>query len=155
MTIVFTVDPGYDAGMVRWNTEVGAGIDAFTFMEESAWKVVDAIEDEMRNAAKSNPTRSFVIVCERFTQQSMKMTRQYEALEMIGALRWIAHKYHAGFVLQSRADKSRVNDNVLKLFGFWQPSKGHMMDAARHMFVFISQYHSQHDIMRRVAGMIS
>lgn len=151
MTIVFAIDPGYEAGMVRWNTEVGSGIDAFTFMEKSAWEIVDAIESEMRNAS---PVRSFVIVCERFTQQSMKITRQYEALEMIGALRWIARRHLSGFVLQSRADKSRVDDCTLKEFGFWQPSKPHMMDAARHMFVFIAGYFSQHDIMRRVAGTI-
>jgi hypothetical protein len=154
--IVFAVDPGLEAGLCRWNSEVGYAVDAFTYMEASGFEIIDAIDGEISRARRQNPMRSFAIVAERYTigQRTLKMSRQYEALEMIGCLRWIAHRHTTSFTLQSRADKSRVSDADLRRMGLWIPDKTHAMDARRHMLVYVASHYPQSDIMRQLAGTI-
>jgi hypothetical protein len=88
-----------------------------------------------------NGVHEVSVVAERFTigPQTMKMSRQHDALEVIGAVRWMTQRHHAPFELQDPATAKRMVSNVsLKEAGFWsRGSKGHGHDAARHLLVLL------------------
>ena len=146
---VWAVDPGLEAGAVNWNTEWHSYRDSYEFfpMQAPAYDILERIDRDLNGGPA-------VIVVERFVQQSLKHTRQYDALEMIGALRWIASRYGATFVLQSRSDKARVPDDTLRALGVWDPQHPDAMDAFRHLLIYVARAYPQHSLMRRLAGRI-
>jgi hypothetical protein len=75
------------------------------------------------------------VACERFQQTPHTRTAQYEALEVIGALRYLCHRYRVPFHLQGRADRFRVSVTALRELDWWTVGKPHAQDAARHLYV--------------------
>jgi len=76
-------------------------------------------------------------VVERYTitQRTIKLSRQSDALEVTGALRYLAHAYGGReIVLQQPADVMRLFTNDrLKELGWYVPGKEHACDALRHL----------------------
>jgi hypothetical protein len=143
--IIHAIDPGKTAGYIRW-TEGYA--DPWSMWQDDALYVV-------RELARNLKTMdNHCVIVERYTQQSLRMTPQYDALEMIGALRYLAWDNGVKFELQSRADKSRVPNDVLRKHGLWRPNEPHMMDAARHCLIAIARHRPQSGIMMQLAGKI-
>lgn len=79
------------------------------------------------------------VVCERFTigPQTLKMSRQHDAIEIIGAARWMTQRHGAGFKLQDPATAKRMCSNdALRSNGLWhRGGHGHANDASRHLVV--------------------
>lgn len=73
------------------------------------------------------------IVAERFTVTSIKHTRQYDALEVIGALRYFSFEQNHEFELQSRADRMRVRRDIALRFAL--PKDDDQESALRHAVV--------------------
>src|SRR5690606_14923826 len=101
------VDPGKNTGVcivqprsdsLEWILWSGKPLDA-----------VQYVEDWLASTANA------VVVVERFTVTSVKHTRQYDALEIIGALRYVASKY-CDFEIQTRADRFRIPRDVALRF---------------------------------------
>lgn len=87
--------------------------------------------------------REAEIVVERYTitQRTIKLTRQADALEVTGALRYLAHAYGGRkIILQNPADAMRLftNDRLKKL-GWYVPGKEHANDALRHLGYRLAQ----------------
>ena len=121
--IYFVVDPGEVCGYIVFDA-IGT---VHEFGETDPYSCVSAGE---RFAVGGT---TFVVERYVITPQTAKMTRQYAALETIGALRYVATKTGSRFILQSRSQKNRISNDALKRAGLWMPTKGgHANDAARH-----------------------
>ncbi len=129
--MIIAVDPGKETGVWVIDDEGHAHGNEYTAQGALVW---------LNQVLQRYPGRRIYLVGERFTltREYIKMTRQYEAIEMIGVLRWFSFFYPwVNLVLQSRDVKSRVPDDVLRRLGWWKSgSEGHMHDAQRHALVW-------------------
>lgn len=75
------------------------------------------------------------IISERYTVTQKTMTPQTDALEMNGALRFIARSVDRPFTLQGRSEvKKAMSDQVLRDVDWFVRTKDdHANDAARHL----------------------
>ena len=79
------------------------------------------------------------VVVERYTitPETIKKSRQTEALEIIGALKFFTQHYGAGFSMQSPAEaKSFATDAKLRRVRWFQQGLGHANDASRHLLCY-------------------
>lgn len=135
-TMLIAVDPGKTCGMfvVIVNDD---GMKVFDHWEDSAINTVYEVE-RLLTVYK---TLNVKVVVERYVLESLKQTRQYDAIEVIGALRWLSNKHGAMFELQGRAERLRVTNEMLRDRGWWTTSPGgHVNEAARHAVVAIVRY---------------
>ncbi len=126
-SVVLAVDPGNVTGMA-WGIFAHEGGHYWVKHEEC---------DPLRAPAFAEDLRPDVIVCESFIPRPGAHTWQPDALYTIGALRYVANKIDAEFVLQSPADAKRFSTNdKLKRIGWYASSKGgHQNDALRHLLL--------------------
>jgi len=77
------------------------------------------------------------VVSESFTirADTREKSRQYDALEQIGTLKYLTHWLAGGeLILQSPADAKRLITNPkLKALGYWAVGMDHARDALRHL----------------------
>lgn len=79
------------------------------------------------------------IVVEKYTitPETIKKSRQTDALEIIGALRFFARHFDAGFSMQSPAEaKTFATDAKLRKMRWFQQGRGHANDASRHLLCY-------------------
>lgn len=121
------VDPGKNTGVCIIERRPSfVRMLEWTLWSGPPFEAVQYVEDWLRSTANA------AVVCERFTFTSVKHTRQYDALEIIGALRYVANKY-ATFELQSRSERFRIPLDVAKRFA--QPTDDDQESALRHAVV--------------------
>lgn len=127
---VLAVDPGLRSGLAVhrykcWDTYI---LDPMA--------TVDHADDELRSGLD-------LIVCEAYkiTARTAQLSAQHWSLELIGALRWLAHSYNVPFQLQTPADaKSFVPDQRLRDLDMWVPGKeDHARDATRHLVLALAK----------------
>lgn len=119
--LIIGVDPGGTTGLA-WVLN-----GQFESVDLPPLEAMDKVDELVRRRV---PT---VIAAERYniTAQTIKKTRQYDALEVIGACRWLAYRYHASFLLQSAGEAQRAgNREVLRVLGWWKPGGDHLNKAA-------------------------
>ncbi len=135
--MIIAVDPGKESGVWLIDDDGHAQGNEYTAQGALMW---------LNQVIQKYPGRTIYIVGERFTlsREVLKMTRQYDAIEMIGVLRWFTFFYPwTHLVLQSRDVKTRVSNDVLRRLGWWRPgTAGHMHDAQRHALVWAAASHS-------------
>lgn len=128
---IIAVDPGAMTGIAVWHPNESLPSAA----ELDIPGVYEFVEHEVLNVKV--PTH---IVCEAYliTQATIRNTRQYWSLELIGLFRWAAWRSGATFgKLQTAATaKSFATDDRLKALGWWRPGKGHANDALRHLLTY-------------------
>lgn len=148
-SLVIAVDPGEMCGLFCCDLQTGVQIYK---LEAPPFETVHWVEQTIDLRAVAN----VYVVVERFTLESVKMTRQTDALETIGALHYLARKYaRAVFMLQGRSDRMRISLETMKTLGWDTTSnRGHVREAARHALVAIGRIAPQGPVMRRVIGMI-
>lgn len=84
----------------------------------------------------------WTVVVERYTvtSETAKKTRQYDALEIIGVLRYLCHLTETPFVMQTPAEaKAFATDRKLHHMGWFTRGRGHANDAARHLLVYTAK----------------
>lgn len=141
------IDPGLMAGLFWTNGHEVHGGDA------NAYTTVKNLEDHFLPYPED-----LEIVCERYniTSQTAKMSRQYDALEMIGAIRYLCKKYNVPLTLQSRSDRKKVSNDMLRAIGWYIPTKeGHTNEAARHCFVRFAVKYPEHRLVQKSIDTIS
>lgn len=146
--MLIAIDPGKMCGMFSVDNEFTFGGD------DDAYSTIKHIESMCRTLDPGYLS----IVCERYTitPQTAKMSRQYDALEVIGALRYLCRKHNVTFELQSRSDRKKVSDAVLKTIGWYiKTPEGHTIEAARHAFVAFAKRWPNHDLVQRSIDIIS
>lgn len=138
--LIVGVDPGGTTGLA-WLLN-----DRFESVDLAPLEALDKIDELAR---RKMPT---IIAVERYTitAQTIKKTRQYDALEVIGASRWIAHRYRCTFLLQSPGEAQRAgNREVLRVLGWWAKGADHRNKAAAQV-AFALQRTLPHEFAQRV-----
>lgn len=109
--LIIGVDPGKAVGI--------ALLDGGEFNSRE-FTYADA-EDELARLCETR--RKIILGVERFviTQRTMKMTRQYDALYLIGVCKFLARRYELPCLLQGASEAQRAgNGEVLRAFGWWR-----------------------------------
>lgn len=132
--LVIGIDPGKTSGFTIWDNG-----------EFSAYQL--NFIDTCKNLEYLLDTPNAAIVSiERFTFQasSSRMTRQYDALELIGVARYLTLKYRKQFRIHGTSDASRVGSpHVLKRLGWWSPGMEHANKAAAQIAITLSNLFPQ------------
>lgn len=148
--MIIGIDPGKTTGIFALSDDPGRPP---TVNERDAYWVMDQL-DWLLQSAKAD--ENVYVVCERYTQQSTKLTPQYDALEVIGVVRWLCHRWGADLTLQSRSQKSIITSFMLKDIGWWTSgTRGHVNDAARHVLIYLATRDPNHPLVRRTIGTIA
>lgn len=130
-TSVVGVDPGGTTGICIWNRAVGISLREV----EGAEHAVDWL------ASMANAMHGTVFVVERYiiTPATAKMSQQHDALEIIGALKYLVRQHDHHLVLQTpAAAKGFATDEKLKRAGWYKPGMGHARDASRHVLTYLA-----------------
>lgn len=130
--VIIGLDPGLTCGYAQLDG------DTFTSYDLSPMDACTMLEQMLQ---RGRPT---IIAAERFTFQasSSRKTRQYDALEIIGAARYLCHKYIATFTLYGASEAQRIGSReVLRALGWWQPGKDHCNKAAAQVAIAYAQTH--------------
>jgi hypothetical protein len=134
-TRIIAVDPGGTTGIATTVFDGDGGWSGFSSREEihlsGALNWVDLL--------LTHKVANHELVVERFTitPATARMSAQYDALYIIGALMYLAHETQVKMTLQPPAGAKRVATNArLEQLGWRNPTKGgHADDAARHLLV--------------------
>lgn len=126
---ILAFDPGGTTGWASyWNGRVDAGqdTDPMNFIARAdAWL-----------HAAANSSMHAIVVGERYviTHQTAKKSQQTTALEIIGAMRYIAHTHSVKFSLQNASEaKKFATDERLKRLEMYCKGADHANDASRHL----------------------
>jgi hypothetical protein len=125
---VLAVDPGVAVGIAWLDSERHGSFRSF---ERDRWAATSYV------AHLCDEDGVDLVVCESFIPRPGVRTWQPDALEMIGALRFVARRAGVAFETQSPAEAKRFSTNdKLKLLGWRSPTRGgHADDAARHLLL--------------------
>ena len=141
---VIAVDPGKMCGLFAANL---AG-EVIQQQELPPYETVDAVRTMLYVTGIEVVSERFVI-----TPQTHKHTRQYDAIETIGALRYVCTQRGQRFTLQSRDAKDRVTDKTLKELGWYKRTPdNHVNDAAKHCFAAFMRLDPPGEVVRRGLG---
>lgn len=139
--IIVGVDPGGTTGFSIWND---TGVVLAEFHQEEPkravgyiWQLIDGF----------GLRRNIHIACERYdiTPQTARMTRQYDALHVAGALKFKCELMNERtntdirFIQYGRSDAKRFADDArLKAIGWWVSGRDHVNDATRQVVMHIA-----------------
>lgn len=130
MATVVAVDPGGTTGLAVWAP--GLGLKLLEFNPEEA-------VDYLWQLADGN-TKHFVVERYLITPATAKMSQQHDALEIIGALKFMARKHGHTLSLQTPSEaKAFSSDSKLKRVEWYQPGMPHARDASRHLLLYLSK----------------
>ena len=126
---IIAVDPGKTCGFAWLRPGAGTGpesLSVFESTEMDRWSAVSEATDHVS-----------LVVCESFVPRPGVRTWQPEALETIGALRYVCDRAGVPFETQAPAEAKRFSTNEkLAALGWRNPTKGgHADDAARHLLL--------------------
>lgn len=124
-TLIIGIDPGKTVGFARLYN------DGFKQGDLSYEKTTDVLD--LMTAWATLQQVPFIVSVERFTQHNNRvMTRQNDALELIGVARFLARKRGAvKFMLNGVTDAQRMAPpDVLRQLGWWKPGGDHLNKAA-------------------------
>lgn len=127
---VLAVDPGGTTGWALWRD----GDQVPQVGQDPPLAFLDRTWDLVRTSG------GLEVVCERYvvTAGTLKKSRQYDALEQIGALRWMCHHLGHPFELQDAADAEVFAPSErLKLLGWWTVGQEHARSATRHLLLYL------------------
>lgn len=130
---VLAIDPGGTSGFALYQT-----VPAKHFESWAVEGQMPAVERARMEMSK----RVDILVVEEFkiTAATGRKTRggSNTAIEIIGALRWIAHARNIPFVIQTPSDAlSFMTDAKLKRLGLYTPGPDHARDATRHLVLYL------------------
>jgi hypothetical protein len=146
--VIIAVDPGKMSGLFVVNEKT-----SYSFGTEL--EAIDCVSEVDRLLEIHRATQGAIhIHCERYTMTSGKHTQQPEALEIIGALRYLAYKTGETFTLQGRSERMRVTREQLAVIDWWVPGKDHVNQAARHAFLGLAQRWPDHSLVQTALGTI-
>jgi len=125
--LIIAVDPGGTYGLAT--AFVDSSLRGVVAQEREPIVALHVVEALLQKAE--------FLFCESFIPRPGIRTNQPEALEGIGAMRYMAWKADVPFELQSPADAKRFSTNAkLERLGWRTPTKGgHADDALRHLLL--------------------
>jgi hypothetical protein len=146
--VILSIDPGKTCGLIAIK------LDGVVHRREEC-TALDCLTIAEINIERVRPLQ---VVVERYVITRQVMTQQTDALEVIGALRWICSKAGLQLHMQSRSDRTKVTNEMLRDLGLWTPRAqspgGHVNEAARHAVIHLMRTQPQHVITKRLLGRI-
>lgn len=138
---VMAVDPGVTTGIAVWESK-WPGWRAESFSARQVDEQLAAAEIVRSWVDPPGPPRLDVLVCESFRLSAGTVKKSQAGslvtIELIGMLRWLAHRANVPFVLQSPADAEAFSTNdKLNLLGWWTPGLEHARSATRHLVLYL------------------
>lgn len=132
---VLAVDPGGATGMAYWQDGPPEEFSACTVAEPM--RVLEMVRKYILEE------KIDVLVCETFTISAGTAKKSREgsntAIELIGAMRWLAYKGETPFVLQKPGDASGFcTDAKLRNLGWWTKGPDHARSATRHLVLYLA-----------------
>jgi hypothetical protein len=130
---VLAIDPGKRTGYSLFDTQTNKPpwVGEFEFEAGCAW-----LETWLTGAGPRT-----AVAVERFIidQRTVRNSQAPWSLEMIGVVRYLAHKYSAADLkLQDVPTAKRFSSDArLKTLGWWRPGLGHGNDASRHTLLYL------------------
>lgn len=153
--LIIGVDPGKSTGLAWLIDDTFQSIDLPAIKACTLLDMIMREYDSDKSVIRSDQVA--VIAVERYniTAQTSKLTRQYDALEVIGVCRWLAHAHGAQFMLQGASSAQRCgNREVLQALGWWKPGGDHLNKAAAQV-ALACQTIFPHEFAQRIEpGMI-
>lgn len=142
---IIAVDPGKRTGVAVWRNET------FSSFEFEVAEFFDFIHSFIHDVYETTEDPNDIhIVAESFiiTMNTAKNTQSTWSLELIGVLKFLAHRYHLrGVTLQApNIGKTFGTNGKLELLDWKKPNNvdgvmyaGHANDAARHLMTYAAQ----------------
>ena len=133
MATVVAVDPGGTTGLALWSPALGLSMRELSPADQA----VDWLADVL---GSGNPKRSVVVERYIITPATAKMSQQHDALEIIGAVKFLVRKYGHTLTMQTPAEAKKFStDTKLKNVGWYQPGLPHARDASRHALLYLAK----------------
>ncbi len=130
--VIVAVDPGGTTGLALWSRTVGLSLRE---LDDPAHAV-----DWLADIAGQIDYGIFVVERYIITPATAKMSQQHDALEIIGAIKYLVRKHGHDLVMQTPAEAKKFStDAKLKNIGWYQPGQGHARDASRHALLFLAK----------------
>ena len=147
--LIIGVDPGLHCGFAVLD---GDSFECYEFRGlEAADRLYAILMEINKPIATKKPAR---VSCERYniTGKAAK-TNQTDALEVIGAMKWMCKRLHVPFALVGSSDATRGMDRTtLKTLGFWLPGKpDHYQRAAAQVAYTLKTTHPS-EYLRRLGS---
>lgn len=131
MGTVIAVDPGGTTGLAAWAPGIGLHL-----VELKPNEAVDWLAEVAQGALKKH----FVVERYIITPATAKMSQQHDALEIIGALKYLVRAHGHTLTMQTPAEaKAFSTDEKLKNLGWYHPGKPHARDASRHALLYLAK----------------
>lgn len=135
-TAVLAVDPGGTTGWARYSPATLQLVRGQESPEEFLRWSEHSVEEWTAAGL------DVVIVAEKYTitPDTLRKTRQYDALYTIGALAHFARKFECEFVLQTPAEAKGFTSNArLAELEIYSKGEDHANDALRHLILWLAK----------------
>ncbi len=133
---IFGIDPGNTTGLVVY---FGGELDVIKQLApEDVRRVIMSVAEKLQLI----PDMSLIFACERFNigRETLKNSRQPDALKITGTVRDIANEVRAVFVEQNPSDAKKMgSDETLRRIGWYRPGLRHANDAAAQALLILSK----------------
>lgn len=138
--IIIGIDPGLHCGFALLD---GEDFNVWEFRPMEAC-------DRLHDLANGTTTKTVRVGMERYTQNATVKTGQNDALEIIGAARWICRRARVAFTVVGASDSTKGMDRAtLKRLGFWIPGKpDHYQRAAAQVAYALKTSHPSEYLRR-------
>ena len=129
MTRVLFIDPGPHVGVAQWTNEM-------TLMPEfAAWEWTP---EEFLSQIESWVEAVDEVGCENFRIGGARASEANVTIEMIGILRFLAHKHGKKFVTHPPG-AHKFGVPKLKRLGWWTPGSDHARSASGHLVKYLAE----------------
>ena len=141
---ILSIDPG---GTTGWAFVDEDHLDLVTAGQAKQFEFCQMAE---AHAIGVHKTPADVIVIESYTvtPATIKLTREYAALEIIGTCRYLAEAHGRKFKLQTPAAAKRfMTPERLRNLGWWRPGEDHARDALRHLGLYLAEERNNREVL--------
>lgn len=140
--ILVAIDPGKASGFAVLDYTELDNIEILYSAELEQFEVSEYVENLLEMNAATDKPDSIDIVMEKFTvtpQTGKNSNAENWSSEIIGSIRYMAHKHGVPFTEQTPARaKSFVPNERMKAVGIWHTGgEGHAKDALRHAVLYL------------------
>lgn len=137
MMRILAVDPGGTTGWAVWEDgKVRYG------QLPGGTLAVKPLVDWIADTYLMGRQVSSAVIIERYTigERTVKFSRQSDALEITGVMKYEAARHGIRSKLQLPVDAKRMfTDERLKAFGWWATGEEHARDALRHLGLYLAK----------------
>lgn len=148
MSLVVGVDPGGITGLAscKFPSGTGSNVRRFDAAELPTMEAVHWVDMLLEHLTKHDAA-TLVVESYTVTSNTVRHARQYDALEVIGAMKYLAWLWTregktVNLIMQQPVARKVVSNDALKQLEMYNPSKDkHMIDAAKHLVVASVKLH--------------